>query len=284
MRNIIFILLFFSGQVINCQDFVFNLYFQDFKGNKDTIAIGYDRNATDTIDLNQNEKNIINEPLNTKFDVRISNIWMKKYFGLNAENFQTKRQIVSNNCGSRFPAVTIDVLCKNWPVTITWDSTQFANECNIGSLLTSFHPGGWFDVGGGFVTVLSKRSNMIMFNSYEKYTSYRDITQYYYINNKNDTISVFWQAFGDIRLPHSNVNQINNDLEFSFFPNPSKEKIFLSGNIDAVKEIEVYNSLGIKVLTTNKNELNLKHLSFGVYYAVIKLKNNNNITRKIIYE
>jgi len=81
--------IFFLSSVANSQDFSFDLIFTDAIGNRDTLVLGYDDNAGDSIDTIFGEKNIINTPWSNIFEVRIS-----------SENFETKTQIKENKCGN----------------------------------------------------------------------------------------------------------------------------------------------------------------------------------------
>ena len=116
--NTVFFLLLLSQLAIG-QEFSFKMYFEDAIGNKDTLELGYDVNATDTIDAILGEINIIGIPLDSVFDIRISDA----YWNNNVGTFQTKKQIVqSNNCRA-LSFITIDLKCNNWPVTATWDNS-----------------------------------------------------------------------------------------------------------------------------------------------------------------
>jgi hypothetical protein len=279
MRNYLIILAFLIGQNINCQEFKFNLFFQDSKGNKDTLTLGYDTNATDSIDSKLGETNIYKQPIDSVFDVRISNIWYKSAYKPIVDSFQTKRQIVKDNCGGWFPAVTIDLFCKYWPVTITWDNTVFKDSCNLGSILTSFHPGGWFDVGGGFITELGKVSEMKI----QKLKQYNEnSTQYYYVNDKNDTIYVFWQAFGNSQLPHLEINDNKFQTDYNFYPNPSNGITYLKGDIQQVQSLSLFDITGNMRLSVSDSKIDLTNLNQGVYLVNIKLKNGRVLNRKII--
>lgn len=284
MKTILIALIILLNVNSYGQEFAFKLYFQDSKGNKDTITLGYDKSATDTIDLSQGEINIIDKPLDKEFDVRVSNIWNRKNLSQINDSFQTKRQIVKDNCGGWFPPVIIDLFCTNWPISVKWDSTLFNSGCNIGSLLTSFHPGGWFDVGGGFITELTKTSGMkIQKYSSSDLSTYENSSEYYYVNKNNDTIYVFWQAFGDVNLPKLDVNEYQIQNDFIFYPNPAKRLMFLKGDINQVQSITVFDMAGNQRLYTKSDIIDLNVMIEGIYIARINLKNGKVINRKIIY-
>lgn len=284
MKTLVIALLILAGVNSYGQEFVFKLYFQDSKGNKDTIALGYDKSATDTIDLKQGEFNIIDKPLDKVFDVRISDIWHGNPIDQSNVSFQTKRQIVNDHGdGWWFPAVTIDLFCTNWPVTVKWDSTLFNNAYNIGSILTSWTPGGWFDVGGGFVIELSRTSGMkIQKFIANDYSTYDNGTRYFYVNNNNDTIYVFWQAFGDSRLPHLAVDDFYIQNNYTFYPIPANGITFLKGDITMVQDIVVFDSTGNQILYTKSDKIDLTKVNDGVYIARIKLISGRIINRKLI--
>ena len=146
---VIFVLIIqLFTSLIYCQEFEFKFYFEDSQGNHDTLTIGYDIDASDSIDTEFNEENIILKPLNPVFDVRISDEWSSRRNNKEG-TFHTKKQILAKrDCYEMYPINNIDILTNNWPVKIFWDSTLFFDECIDGSLFTSFTPGRWWDTGG----------------------------------------------------------------------------------------------------------------------------------------
>jgi len=81
MKKIYSLLLILAlSQIVFGQEFSFQMYFQDSAGNKDTLTIGYDVNATDSIDAIFGETNIISTPLSPGLDVRVTNEWLKRQY------------------------------------------------------------------------------------------------------------------------------------------------------------------------------------------------------------
>ena len=68
MRIRIFIIFILISTSLYSQEFSFEMIFMDAIGNSDTIIMGYDENATDSVDLVFNEINIVDTPLNPVFD------------------------------------------------------------------------------------------------------------------------------------------------------------------------------------------------------------------------
>jgi hypothetical protein len=276
MKNLLLLILMLTALKGFTQDFSFNLWFSDATGHKDSLVIGFDKLGTDTIDSSLGEINILHTPIHPEFDVRISNLWRYHDWDIEKDSFQTKRQIIENKCGRWFKPITIDVFCKNWPVTIEWDSTLFKESCVEGSLLTSFEPGGWFDVGGGFITQLGLSSKIKM-DKTGKYS-----TRYYYLNSSKDTIRVFWIGFGDARLPRLSVKDNISSDDFTFYPNPSKGIVYLTGNLEQVENIAIYSSTGRKIESYGRTRIDLSAFQPGVYFARIAKKGGGIVTRKMV--
>lgn len=74
----------------------------------------------------------------------------------------------------------------------------------------------------------------------------------------------------------TSVNKIDV-ADFQVYPNPAKD--YISITLDNISKIELYNSLGIKVLikeNISKNEkINISHLNRGYY--ILKVSQNNNV-------
>jgi len=63
-------ILLFSSTSFAQEEFSFELYFEDAVGNRDTLVLGYDENATDTIDSGFLEIDISGSIWNNTFEVR----------------------------------------------------------------------------------------------------------------------------------------------------------------------------------------------------------------------
>jgi hypothetical protein len=200
-RCYILICILTLSQIAQGQEFSFQMYFQDSAGNKDTLTMGYDINATDSIDAAFGETNIISTPLSSGLDVRITNEWYNR--PQLAGTFHTKKQIVDSK---DFPIITIDIYTNHWPVS--WDNSQFNNSCRNGSFFTSINPGGWWDTGSpsnlNKVDFIS--TNQVTFTSNGGYGYFNDA--YEYINSSNDTIPVFWLLFGDSTSGVTVINKL----------------------------------------------------------------------------
>jgi hypothetical protein len=107
------------------EEFSFRLYFEDSLGNKDTIIVGYDENATNGIDTNFGEVNIAASPWNNSFEVRTGNGFMGETdwpINNTFSDFQSKKQIKFKDClvGQRY-GIPIIVKINTPPLEISWD-------------------------------------------------------------------------------------------------------------------------------------------------------------------
>lgn len=251
--------------------------FEDAIGNKDSLTIGYDVNGTNDIDLVFNEENIINQPLNLAFDVRISNEWQNRYYSASPGTFHTKKQIIQEACDAWFSLNYVDIYCNNWPVTITWDNALFDNACLNGSVFTSINPGGWWDTGGF-------RAELLASNSFTFSPNFNFFNENYaYINNSGDTLNVFWLQFADSTLLTNQIeeNYLYNISIFQDIPNQTltiKSDLFI-GQIKKVNLVDMAGKQHEKPLFGMN--INISTLETGLYYINLTSENGNIIRRKI---
>lgn len=251
------------------QTFSFYLYFEDAAGNRDTLQIGYAASATDTIDIAFGEFNILSNPLDSVFDVRMSDASINP--GRKA-TYQTKKQILADSCtGWRFPVMQIDIKCQNWPVTASWDSTLFQNACRQGSVFTSMSPGGWWDVFGGasdFNRAFFTQSSSVTFSS--NYDSSKAIDGIYaYTNTAGDTLAVFWMAFGDSSLITLSLKE--TAFSVKIYPNPVKDYLQLDMPDAEIASVQLFDLTGrYTSLDLKEGMLDLRHVPSGSYVLVVR--------------
>jgi hypothetical protein len=130
MKNLIFLLLFFPLIGLSQPEFSFDLYFEDALGNRDTVTIGYDPEATDGIDAQFGEENIISQPWDSVLDVRIGNKTYTENTWLTDNSFLSKKQIISSYCENSIISsrISIQFYAKNYPIKFKWDKSQFEND------------------------------------------------------------------------------------------------------------------------------------------------------------
>lgn len=79
------------------------------------------------------------------------------------------------------------------------------------------------------------------------------------------------------------ITESENNIGPIVFPNPAKSILYINYNGNQVKEITIYNGLGLKVLNERDKpaEIDISHLNSGIYY--IELNTNDlSIRKKLI--
>ena len=76
----------------------------------------------------------------------------------------------------------------------------------------------------------------------------------------------------------------NNAASISIFPNPAHDIIRIeTRSIESVKGVDIFNSTGQMVLSTDNTEINLSALPKGVYFISV-LTENQKIVKRIVKE
>jgi hypothetical protein len=270
------------------QQFSYKMFFIDAAGNKDTITLGYDLLATDSIDSSFGEVNIIKQPLKTTLDVRITNEWENREFHYKPGTFHTKKQIISYDCKTfdYNHIQTIDIHTKHWPVTATWNNTIFNDVCRNGSVFTSNNPGGWWDVGSPSSLdrqELTASASVTFSSNIGGYFN----GNYGYIKG-NDTIPVFWQAIADLSILYTSVDELSSSENLlKVFPNPACESLSIQVPLQfgTVSGIAIFSSVGQMVLTTKKiNNINIAQLAKGIYFVEVTNEKGKKLWTRSVKE
>ena len=78
-------------------------------------------------------------------------------------------------------------------------------------------------------------------------------------------------------------NDFNTALRFKLYPNPVNDKFTVSLEND-LKQIEIYNLQGQKVLSSKQKEVDVSQLNKGVYFVKVEDENGVRGTQKVIKE
>ena len=82
----------------------------------------------------------------------------------------------------------------------------------------------------------------------------------------------------------SNNQDFNsNNLKFSLYPNPATNLVNIELATE-LKSVEIYSLQGQKVLTSNKNQVDVSTLSKGMYLVRVEDVENGVSTQKLIVE
>lgn len=227
--------------------------------------------GTDGIDVLFGEQNIINQPVDSTFDVRISDEWNNGCWSQSqtTATYHTKKQITSFDCSAQFEMIRfdIDIRCHHWPVTASWISNQPIDTCS-NSVFTSIHPGGWFDTGSpsDLDRLLMEATGFVTFSS--QYDDLNSDCTYTYTNG-SDSVSVFWIAIGKPVVFSLKTEETNNYIP-QIYPNPTNGILYLS-QLSPFDEVMIFSADGklVKHLVNNKNYVDLSDLAPGNYYLKV---------------
>lgn len=262
------------------QDFSVDMYFEDSKGNRDTIVLGYDPIATAFVDSSFGETNLKNIAIDSVFDVSISdginkNILKSPWDTVFPATFRLKKNIYNDN---NFQSASIEIITQNWPISVEWDASLFTSPNNEGSILTTMPPFCWFDACGGYIYELKKES-------YAEFTKEQLIDNSSFYFNGQDTVFAIFQAFGGKNLISNTME--NQDTLFKMIPVKDSPNTFICSfppNYDKASltiTTDLGNEIFTHTLTENGEQLiNLPNgLKRDVYFC--SLAHNGQVLKTI---
>ncbi|MFB6317139.1 T9SS type A sorting domain-containing protein [Saccharicrinis sp. FJH54] len=74
----------------------------------------------------------------------------------------------------------------------------------------------------------------------------------------------------------------NRIKEINLFPNPTNRMIYI--DVNQFDYCEVYNMMGVRLLTTKDKTIDLKNLESGIYFVNIKDKSGQHTIKKVLLE
>ncbi len=289
--KLFFLGLLFAGIVSAQEEFSFQLYFEDAAGNRDTITLGYDPLATDTIDIAFGEENLINQPWNDSvLDVRITDKMLHILYGQSElETYHTKKQIVESYCmatsweGRR---VFVDVKNAVFPITMSFDTQLYQDSCVNGSTMDVLDPELHIDPVEGppeyFFDYIfyNKNWNNGHYTPFARNVS--DDRELIYKDIDGQYIFTYLITLQDKRFPTLNSKYIVKD-NFQIYPNPFLESFEIQSDLP-ISDVEITNIRGEKInFEQNGNVIYLKECEFGMYivtFSVNEVKYNYKILKE----
>jgi hypothetical protein len=206
------------------QEFMFEMYFEDGAGRKDTLVLGYDSLASPWLDPQFGEIDIKPVPFGASFEVRTSfydfpNLdypyMFDGCFG-GAEDFtqyHTKKNITSRDW--EHSAIMIFFWDAVFPITIRWDKSLFQHPDRFQAVITSWQPGGWFDVCGGAILEYLSDKDEVIIESLNYGFDYPFFNRVYI---DSDTLPCIFVGFPGVI---NNTRKIGSGKKIKLFPNPT---------------------------------------------------------------
>lgn len=239
--------------------------FEDALSNSRTVILGYDSLAQYGIDEQFDEIDISSNIIDTSLDVRLSDAT----HGDIPPNWQSHTAIIPNPCltpsNTINNTIVVEISTPNWPITASWESELFNQECNDFSFFTSA-PGGWgvWDIGGlseGWAVDTScpcvrlGEDSTITFGPNVDLLNPDPNDNYAYVNEQNDTVSLFFISLRHEPVFTSIVSNAQTP-ELILYPTVVHSTVNLTASMPY--EFESEQSLEVKCYNSQGNEFSVK--------------------------
>jgi len=278
MKNLTILLIFLPFICISQPEFSFDLYFEDALGNRDTITLGYDPLATDGIDSQFGEENIIALPWDSVFEVRIGD---KTYSGTNwlsDNSYLTKRQILQSYCDNSTISnrVSLQLKSTNFPVKVKWNRELFANDsCRFFSVL--FGKTDYLNIDAINGTFLQFNDSLyININEQNEmnanFVSEIDqaLTPYYYFltySTENKEIGVMQFVFYSFNA--ASIEQLSNNF-LNVYPNPMMNGDILEVTSGDKYKLFYFNGVLCEEGKVINNKIHFSNFEKGHYFLQVE--------------
>ncbi len=267
-------------------------YFEDAAGNRDTITVGYDDEANYKYNPDFGEVDIKDALWDSVFEVRAGH----QEAGVLLDEILSKK-IIGNiekltPCGLP-ERIRMFVRIKHLPLTITWDSTDFNNECHGGGFFAPhyYHEiiyNQWFIGNSGEVApyyCLSQQSACVLDSVGTEYHLNAQLT----IKNADNTLDTLYPLnlytfpIGHEASPcrdYVAVEEISPDhTDIKVYPNPGQTTVYI-GYTDRLRW-ELTDTQGKKLAIGSDPWLEIGELPQGVYFLNIQIR-DRVITKKVV--
>lgn len=275
--------------VCDAQQFSTKLYLEDKNGEKDTLEVGYDSNATNGVDISLGEV-VYTSPIDsTRFKAYIiGQCWLCNDFLLNP--YYLRKQIMQPSAhyiseGS----IPIVFPYESLPITISWNSSLFVDAERNHSLITDWIPNRWFDVSSDWSVTMAnlKDVSSVQFpvaSSELQLTNMKAQGFNYSKSGKQYPLKTIYLAFGDNKI--MGINELQNDNQLQIYPsivrNQLKIKNFTSQQIKSIN-IQSLDGKILQTIISSESEINCSALIKGIYFIAVEL-DNNIVYKKFIKE
>lgn len=297
MKRICFIILITIAGIhpTLAQEYSFPLYFEDSAGNKDTLWFGFDENATFDIDEELGEVNLINEPLDSVFNVFFTDaaVSIKDwYFEFErSPNYISKKQYIT---GVYLPNwFELGIVAKYWPVTISWNKSEMQKYVSSFSYTANMFLYSWSppqSLLGDVYTCGTWPNDYTMMNETDSVVvDYENFCHYHAPSISTDSLSPFY-------IKHANFTDINqysispvivsynaNQKTLTLLNFPKNENISIEiFDLNGSSRIKEY----FDCIDENQLTISTEKLPNGVYLVQVIVRNQfyYNQTQKIVIQ
>jgi len=295
-KQLIFLFILLTGGVFAQQtpEFSFELFFEDAIGNKDTITLGYDKLATQGLDIVYDEENIIS-PWTGPLDVRASNF---VDLGLGSlPSYYTKKQIIKKKCSVDLGMLVFDAMfniyAEHLPITVKWNKSKLSLQCNV---LTAYSNQLYeYNSHWGAPNFMSDSINIFFSDtmffhnfSIDSIIIEQEPPNYSTYSSQGKEIIVGRISFSTAEeLPTVGLNDFSDVEPLKIYPNPVSDYLnLIILEEDLPLELVVFSADGRFILNEQllfrNNLVDIKNLKSGVYFIKLLKDNQLFLVKKII--
>ena len=90
------------------------------------------------------------------------------------------------------------------------------------------------------------------------------------------------KTFNATITPGVGISESNLSNDLLIYPNPTNDFINISLPNQNIKQVVIYNLMGGEILQTNKTNINISELTYGIYFVKVIDNNGNSCIKKIV--
>ncbi|WP_170064420.1 T9SS type A sorting domain-containing protein [Polaribacter glomeratus] len=169
-----------------------------------------------------------------------------------------------------------------WIVEYRTEYTYDANGNVVGEMQTYFNEG--VEAGSNNETYFFDTTKLMSSFTHP----FNDKTGIEYLFSVNKFVNkILSEASNNYRLTYNygeataGVNDFSL-VNFAVYPNPTNNKLSLDDSGFSLKNVELFNILGKKVMTSTTNQLNLENLVNGIYVLKVQDEKGNIASKRIV--
>ena len=270
------------------QEFKSIIWIEDQNGRVDSVSIGYDSTASESIDEIFGSIDITNQPW-TEFEIRASQIDVTEI--INGEDitnprpiselsrYQTKTEIIPKNCLSFIevsnqagyvPFITLFIASDSYPIKIKWNEMDFQNDCLSKSVISDWPISTWWDIP----CCSNLEIGETLFESTNEITINNHLGMQV-VNENLDTLIMLNITLRDGL--GTNTENIVDESDVIIYPNPSNGVFYIPQNAEI---INIINSNGKEVSFKNQDQKVSIEIE-GIFFVQLKIE-GKVITKSIM--
>jgi hypothetical protein len=223
------------------------------------------------------EKDLFDAQIDTNFFVYVSDVIAFENGKFLKPKYKTKKQLLNSKLNAL--PVCIDIICKEFPLTIKWDKLQFQDTSRSQSFIISIPPGGWFDVGMGPLRLIT--SDSVVYSQ-----QYMNEWVNYYTDSIHAKDVKVWKLYIGFANSKDNTGfEIIENTSHKVFPNPCQNSLTIQFANEKTVNLQLSNITGKLLFSEHfkgtSTSIDMSDLQKGIYLLKI-IENTNYYVYKII--